>query len=378
MDSHLDKEQIEEKLISMLESVMRDENESFISINEDQSDSFLDGMPNRNDKRSSTMKQMSPQKNFIPNPVTGEVWRNPDNILSEKHPIPKADIRRSNTINKPLPDNYGYLFNPYNNFNYSNQSSTLPESQLNSNSNMNQYINPMSYPKYISPPILPRQMMGGNFNTNYSNSSIADCVNMSAISNNGYNYGNVNFKNSYGFGAGNGQGVPNNNFNNLFNSKPQVYNRSNTLPNKAQIINNNNFNTNNLAYYNSLNNQNNVKTNINHNTSNIMINNSINLISDIELYLSKSETIDESLFHLLKGKFVSIIKTQNGSRVFQKYLIKTSADIIHMIFLEIIDKLNFLIIDQYANYFCHKIFPFLSIEDRWTFMNTVYNILIYR
>jgi hypothetical protein len=96
-----------------------------------------------------------------------------------------------------------------------------------------------------------------------------------------------------------------------------------------------------------------------------------NDFSELSKLLSILNKIDAFLFSKLKGNFIWIIKSQNGSRIFQKYLKNTSYDIIHKILCEIVDQLNFLMIDNYANYFCHKFYGYLNKEDRMTFLNTV-------
>jgi hypothetical protein len=93
--------------------------------------------------------------------------------------------------------------------------------------------------------------------------------------------------------------------------------------------------------------------------------------TELERWLLKSERIDERLFARIKVNLVGIIRTQNGSRVLQKYLNKTSGLVIRLIFNEIINDLNDLLIDSYANYFCQKIFGLLDHEDRLRFLTKV-------
>lgn len=94
-------------------------------------------------------------------------------------------------------------------------------------------------------------------------------------------------------------------------------------------------------------------------------------LAELENVLKIIDCIDESLFLKLRENFLTIIKTQNGSRVFQKYLKNTSQEIVHQIFLGIKGKLYELLVDPYANYFCQKFFAFINKEDRINFINEV-------
>jgi hypothetical protein len=77
---------------------------------------------------------------------------------------------------------------------------------------------------------------------------------------------------------------------------------------------------------------------------------------ELERILSINDKIDDSLFKSLRGNFINIIRTQNGSRLFQKYLRNTSVNIIAAIFMEMQGKFKYLIMDMYANYFYQRFF----------------------
>ena len=63
--------------------------------------------------------------------------------------------------------------------------------------------------------------------------------------------------------------------------------------------------------------------------------------------------------------------------IFQKYLKSTHSDeILHLIFLELSNNLEELIIDPYANYFCKKFFTFLNSKDRIDFLKNIEKALI--
>jgi hypothetical protein len=89
----------------------------------------------------------------------------------------------------------------------------------------------------------------------------------------------------------------------------------------------------------------------------------------VENLLRNSDKIDESIYQRLKGMFCHIITTQNGSRSLQKVIKKTNKDILSLILKEIIDKLDDLIVDSYANYFTQKFFGALKSSDRLKFLS---------
>jgi hypothetical protein len=100
------------------------------------------------------------------------------------------------------------------------------------------------------------------------------------------------------------------------------------------------------------------------------------IYAELERALTMSNKIDEGLFNQLKGQFIGIIKTQKGSRIFQKYLTNTGPLIIKNIFNEIQLQMNELILDIYANYFCQKLFEVLQKEERMVFLKEVIFYLI--
>lgn len=90
-----------------------------------------------------------------------------------------------------------------------------------------------------------------------------------------------------------------------------------------------------------------------------------------ERVLKGSDKIDEQSYHSMKGMFMKIIRTQNGSRMLQKSIKKTSKEILSFILEELIDEPYELIIDPYANYFCQKFFAVLKSSDRLRFLQRV-------
>lgn len=89
----------------------------------------------------------------------------------------------------------------------------------------------------------------------------------------------------------------------------------------------------------------------------------------LDNYLNIYEEITENNYHQMKGHFFRIIMSQNGSRILQKCISKTSKPILSMVFREICNKLGEMLIDQYANYFCPKLYLALDIQDRLWFLN---------
>ena len=110
-----------------------------------------------------------------------------------------------------------------------------------------------------------------------------------------------------------------------------------------------------------------------------------NLSIQIEMYLSELDKylqiigfINYNIFNNIKQKLYHLIITQSGSRLFQNYLEKTPSQIIHLLFNEISGKINNLLLDPYANYFCMKLFCFLNNNDRLSFLSIIVkNICIF-
>lgn len=81
--------------------------------------------------------------------------------------------------------------------------------------------------------------------------------------------------------------------------------------------------------------------------------------------------ISESNFELIKGNIFNILTSQNGSRIIQSCISKTSLEVMKSIFIEIKDKLHLLINDQYGNYFCKKFFCSITEDERIAFLESV-------
>lgn len=146
------------------------------------------------------------------------------------------------------------------------------------------------------------------------------------------------------------------------------------------IYNNNTDNINNNEYINNINNDKshyNIYENNNKNINNNAIIND-NYIYELKNLLEKNEKIDYSIYNLIKGKIILIIKNHKGSKILQKFLKSTnhSDEIIHLIFLEISLNLEELMTDPYANYFCKKFFSNLNLKDRIDFLKRIEKSLV--
>jgi len=98
----------------------------------------------------------------------------------------------------------------------------------------------------------------------------------------------------------------------------------------------------------------------------------INEIDEIlENRVKMTEKIDEECVYYFKGNFLKIIKSQNGSRILQKALSKTSKELFSIIFEEIKTYLSDLLVDSYANYFCQRFYDVLDFYEKIEFLNQV-------
>ena len=96
---------------------------------------------------------------------------------------------------------------------------------------------------------------------------------------------------------------------------------------------------------------------------------------DLESLLIQKGYFTHQIYNKLKGTFISLMKSQQTSRILQYYLDKTPNDVIHLIFSEFSNQVDSLLLDPYANYFCLKIFYFLNFNDRIVFLKKISPIL---
>ena len=152
-----------------------------------------------------------------------------------------------------------------------------------------------------------------------------------------------------------------------FKIKNQNQNQSNfSFPNLKNNLMKNNINKHEKSFfYYQAQKQNQDKKQQN----NFLIND--NIARELEGMLIEQGFFTQQIYDKLKGKFISLMKTQQTSRILQYYLDQTPENIIHQIFFEFKDEIDDLIIDIYANYFCLKIFYFLNKEDRIIFLKNI-------
>jgi len=235
----------------------------------------------------------------------------------------------------------------------------------------------------------PNNMLYGNINM--FNNNIPNSPNI--ISNVGpFNQVNNNFINEIIF---RNQISKNNNenFNNIKNSTTNLNNLNcflqlsyfmNNYLNNSQNKNNNNMVFNNLLnilplikqmnkIYNIPNENFQGRDNKTESNSNSILFENINelLIIELENIFYFSNKIDETVFVKIKNNFIILLKSQNGSRVFQKYLKNTHPLLMKKIFSHIYPLLIDLLMDPYANYFCQKFFMYLEKDDRLEFLKKV-------
>ena len=270
----------------------------------------------------------------------------------------------------------------------------------------------------INQPMLTKFNSTSNINYNqcYFNHLISPPINININNNNKFD----SVQDSFNIMTNNQNNINLNINQNLFNNNDINYQNDNIYLNKLKttdflslgtsndknfksfdiksliFIENNNFNFNSFinckdysySFYKDIN-SNNFKRTIKNNNSSyftdkmfsdqkILNYNNNRLNSELEILLIetykiliKLEKISQNCLNKLKGKFEQIIRTNKGSRLFQNYLKNTKIDILHQIFLEIKNKLSDLLKDNYANYFCKKLFDCLNQKDRIEYLSLI-------
>ena len=92
---------------------------------------------------------------------------------------------------------------------------------------------------------------------------------------------------------------------------------------------------------------------------------------ELDSMLSQYNKFTFDLYLKLKGTFISLIKSQQTSRVCQFYIEQSPNEVVHLIFTEVCDSLPQLLLDPYANYFCLKLFYYLNSNDRMIFLKNI-------
>ena len=138
------------------------------------------------------------------------------------------------------------------------------------------------------------------------------------------------------------------------------------------LKNNININNNSLNDYSSINNEEAQKDKQHKNKINRPVKDIF--IYELKKILEKKGKLDYSIYCLIKGKFLSIIKNHKGSKLFQKFFRTTfPEEIIHLLYIELSQNLEEFITDAYSNYFCKQFFLFLNTTDRIDFLKKIEN-----
>ena len=95
------------------------------------------------------------------------------------------------------------------------------------------------------------------------------------------------------------------------------------------------------------------------------------LLNELEIALNRTGFIHFSIFTSIKPQLLTLIKTQMGSRILQNYLQKTPSAILNLLFEEIYEHINVLLLDPYANYFCLKLFCYLGQQERLAYLSLI-------
>ena len=279
-----------------------------------------------------------------------------------------SSMAKNDFIRNSLPYSKTVVYhnNQGNIFNFGNNILQPNFFNLNNNNNIQMSFNRNNNAGYI--PINFDFKRGENRKKTYDTpvnlqNNIINCINNNTnnMSNNNNNINNICFNKNI-----EGQLLNNNIYiNNMFNN---CNNTIDNLHNNEPI--NNNINN------NGMNNNNNI-INSNNNSNNNSSNLNDNLFFELKHLLERTGKIDFYIYNFVKGNFLSIIKNHKGSKIFQKYLKSTHSDeILHLIFLELSNNLEELIIDPYANYFCKKFFTCLNQKDRIDFLKGIEKSLI--
>ena len=92
---------------------------------------------------------------------------------------------------------------------------------------------------------------------------------------------------------------------------------------------------------------------------------------NFEILLRKEQSINQTVYSIAKGNISQLIKRQQTSRLLQYFLMNTDKQLLHLIFLDLVNDLHLLMFDLYANYFCYKLFSYLNQCDRIHFLSLI-------
>ena len=349
---------IEKKINAMLNEVMEDQ-ENGESNNGKSSKSLK-----FNDDEENT--DISPKKQdiFYPNFDRGNKrLKTVDNYPVNFQNFPIMDINSFNLNNN---NNFNNMKSPSFGFpNYNNNN-------LENNNNKNNINNNNTYIGHNSSNNLMPNNMDFSFNNQiYNNNSNAPFIRNSmpysktVIYHYPLNLYNMNFNNNFNPMNNN---LNYSNYNNNYSNNIQQNNNINQNMNNNKSLFSGNTNLP-LKYYKRKESRRRTYPSLNC-AFNENAHNEI-LIFQLKYNLEKTGKIDHYIYNLIKGNFLSIIKSHKGSKIFQKYLKPTHCDIHHQIFLELYNNLEELITDPYANYFCKRFFTYLNQKDRIDFLKKI-------
>ena len=157
--------------------------------------------------------------------------------------------------------------------------------------------------------------------------------------------------------------------------KPQFQPSQSNIPLKTNIPNITSQNPINISTLTPSNVSLNKSTNVTLSATNVLNVNGI-IIDDpiaieLEKIISQYNTISMEVYFQLQNSFPFLIKNQQSSRLCQHYIEQTPKEVIHLIFLELSEQMCQFLLDPYANYFCLKLFYYLSQNDRLIFLNNI-------
>lgn len=93
---------------------------------------------------------------------------------------------------------------------------------------------------------------------------------------------------------------------------------------------------------------------------------------DIDMILNLNHrSITPMIYDVLVGNFTSFAQTSKGSKFLQMTIANSDAMIISKIFHEIKSNLPMLMIDTYANYFCKFLYPLLTFDEKFEFLENI-------
>ena len=340
-------EEIENKINAMLDKVMEDQDNLENNNKYEKSLEFNDDEENEENNKNTKINQSFFPSNFERGNKRIKTF---DNYSVNFPNFPFIDMNKFNINNNFASmrtpslgfENYNNPYNIDNNQNL-NDINNLNNISINNNidnSNSHYIRNSMPYSK-TTIYRYPINM----FNINLDNS----------------NYNINNFQNF------NNNSINNQNSNNSLQQKPYKRNES-----RRRTCPSFNYNINEKVQKDFQN----FNKKYNNRTDLEQKNNSENLLFQLKYNLERIGKIDNFIYNLVKGKFLSIIKNHKGSKIFQKYLRPTHCDILHQIFIELSSNLEELITDNYANYFCKRFFPYLNQKDRICFLNKIEKSLV--